>query len=489
MVGRKRTTVRVGTPGAKARLGTTGMTLVEVMVAVGISSIVVMGAYQIFIRVMGHSSQTQKRTSIRGDFSAFVGFLKKRMVSSNMRFFAFSGYSGPEEGQPISVGDNALGRFLIPVPGVCADLSTPTCGTTTTNCCQDDIALMYIDYQYASTPSVAGICALDASTIIVDMYNPLYGTPTMTSGNVSVAGDTGFPGGTVSFKAGSQLAMAYIPVATLWTVSKDPSPYSINYTTTNGVITYDDVTFNGNPDCTSNIQFDSSTSLPKLDKLYAVKVSPLVISQWTGKTTPSALKDTTTLGSGHFPTRLFNFNINTIGKTVDAQGKGRLAIRRCQYTGSGTYGFTCNSNDLIWVGSIDHVRMDEYFTMKLDVSNTNVSRYELIGGPMATALPAVNGAIQCNPFDTNADCAQLQMPALGSLKVALPLNGNNLPLESFETLSNTQFSLLKQQALSRIQFRVRFTQPVAAGSQETWQETWNDGRTDIMEESFDAPVF
>jgi prepilin-type N-terminal cleavage/methylation domain-containing protein len=386
-----------------------GFSLIEILVGAAISVMAAMAALQFFQLGQKYLLDSSKRIGLKVDMVTLQGALQKQVASKDLRFFAFSGLQN----------DQALARFLIPLPSLCRDLSV----------CPNDTSFFYISYEKLNTPSVNAICFLNQSTLLVDTSSNLYGTSTLNAldnkftiatGGIHAAGD-------IQIQVDQLLSLINPPNGTLWRVIGAPSQMTLQWDAVDGV--FESAKGDFPEPCLANAIIDPGSHKP--EGLIKVPIEPL-LQPLTGGSIANISSETILASVGNFPMRLSGVIIRGVGRKND----GTFGLVNCVLNKSNV---SCSGSDILHFSDIKQARVTESFSVLLNGAPDSVRFYEIMTGSMSSL-------VGCGTSDTT--CHPLIITDIASIPVLL--NGT----ESFESISADGFSYLKQEALTRIQFRL-----------------------------------
>ena len=413
-----------------------GLTLVELIVGMGLMSLAAIAL--MFVLLQGHKASTSayKRMGQKRDIATVAGHLQKFVPSGDVRFFAFMKKNPP-------LTPSFLGRFLIPQPGRCSDLSA----------CNEDTSFLYIHYDKTTSPAVSVIDMLPGDRLIVDLKTETYGVAKFNDGEgfeVTESGGTS-PKGKISIGANTLIAVMNPPIATLWRATGLPVLYESEACPTDkskvckrGVL----------PEERLPLSLPSPVPMPfpYENKLYSVPVEKFLMKQFTGTlgTEPTSVEAKDAVGI--FPMRLFIANVRSVGRSLnwapgdieDPLKRGDFGINDCSIDGI-SKNIVCNGTSYLQTGKVSRVRMDEFFHVRMMSGalptplSADQERFELLTGTMPT-LPSCQ----------SATCKKLDVASPASITYLARSD------ETSNQIIEPNFSLIKQESLRKIRMHLQF---------------------------------
>jgi len=410
-----------------------GLSLIEMIIAVGLSALVIYLGATLLSGANKQVKNSGEKFTSRTLLAVLSGSLQKFMASGDLRFLAFSG-------RPLN--DRPVARAVLPLPEKCSDPS----GTADPQCARD-VGVVYVHYDKLTTPTVTVICNFVEPTSangfkgkwLVDLNNETYGPPTaVTDGfNISGAADAPFTRGLVTVKLNQMLVLMNPPISTLWVATSAPTKLNVTVLTPAPALTTSpDLT----GDCLKNLQASQDVT-----KLYTIDYVPLILTQFTGGTSANINPATLISTQGSYPLRIFASEFRSVGKRK-ISNEYELALSSCSVSTNSptlplTSSITCTGKVIASIPNVTSIKLEEIFTLKL--KNSVAERFEL-----KTAAQTLS------PSCAAPICKALPI-TLGSIPVLTPRTTNtSTTMESFETLDPTDFSLIKQEALARLRFKL-----------------------------------
>ncbi len=380
-----------------------GYSLTGILIAVAISSLIMIGAVEFLNRMQGSLSSSVKRHSELDDVSIFESFLIKYLGRSDIQIFGFT--SDPNQ---------QVYRMVLPLPGRCADLTA----------CPDQVSLAFSYFDDKSTPFVTAVCALPTFpvTVIFDIQaDPMSTVALQGAGFAVTSGGAAGVGGTVNLAPGSIVSFADIPYASLWVSTQAPAP--LNFTYVAATKTFSSPVMQTYPECSRHL--DLTVDGNYSNRFYSIRVNPLqLLNFFSAAALPNARNAT-----GQFPTRVFNASILSVGVVAaNASEPIRLAILECDVQGQR---LAC-ANEKLKIANVLKARVGMSFSAPLG------------GGPVPQVYDVVGAETPCE--GTTETCA--------GLRVTTPANYRALlPGETYTNLSPAEFSLIKLEKLASVKVR------------------------------------
>lgn len=396
-----------------------GITLVELMI--GASLLVVAGilANQLFTKSIFLQKKASDQTLNKVDQLALTKFAKDKIPSSNIKFFS---YTGADLKDPAGVG---LVRTIIPMTSKCFDLSTASC--------EDDVGLLFVDYNFNRYPMASIICRLNESgdnpDWLIDLNNNNYGQGTYNTSKKEIRIDDIsalklFPTGGIKLAENQLIAMISPPNGYLWIVKEPPTSYSIGPEFP--------------AECNSRLQRNADGTY-KTNELYRIKLNPVILDKFVTEETILKPKDFV-FPSTMLPVRLANVKLMTIGKVIDGD-KANIGTSNCETTLDGAYtSLNCvKTKDYFY--DIKRMRIDQKFKISLidgTVPRSSEKWYEI-------SSTSLTNPSTCT--DSSSACATLPINNLADI----PTFVSN---EKANYLQSGKFSLIKQEELDQTRIRV-----------------------------------
>ena len=389
-----------------------GVSLIELMVGLALAFVTILALYSVTTFFGREVASSFKKHTTAVDLDNIRTHLKRFLTPGTIRLFAFTGQSSQH-----------LARVLVPLPATCADLSTG-------GDCVNSTSMVYVSYEKARNASITAVCALNDSEWLIDTGDVAYGTTTFNSGTFSVLAPGTPTPERLDTGNGQLLALVNGPVVTLWrSVAPGATPIAFYHNGSAWMM--------NNPGATPVPDECRRQLEPNVGRAGLVKmpIQPANIMQFTNGNNVVGVDPTLKINSmGTFPMRIMAVRLRSVGMIpgVDARGvrRNRLVIRDCSYNAADR--IECNGSDFLTYAPINGVSIDETFDQTL--GGIPRAYYQITHGPVT------NG---CNP----SNCAGL----VSSNNSAIPIR---IGSESPQDLVGTAFSMIKQEAVTNIRFRV-----------------------------------
>ncbi len=418
-------------------LSNRGFSLLELMIGTALSLVVITGFFTLFLMGQKATVESFNRHIVKSEMALVSGHIQRFMPSGDSRFFGFSGKT--------SLGDRPLARFLIPQPGFCRDLDSQRCS--------NDTSFLYIHYDKTTTPAVTAICLfpeINPDSVLVDTNNGAYGSSVFNPPNntftVTPPPDSPFATGTIEIKIQSLIAFMNPPIATLWINSDKPTVLQVTENTP-GIITYDPGAQALPTECVHHLKNDPGNPGKKLlsSPLVRVPVEPYVLGQFTGGSAAISESEKNS-NAGKFPQRLFVTFVRSVGPleilSNEKVTQRNFGVRNCDLIPPKT--LTCQGKDVIVMNIQSKIRIEHTFAIQLfDLTGVplNTERFDVLTDLMLNTQQGTCQAPGC-----------LIVKDVHKLPVAIMPPG--LASESSEKLYSSEFSLLKQESLMKLRFRL-----------------------------------
>lgn len=414
--------------------------MLELVVAIALSAIALFLGATLLKSVGKQTNNAGTKFTQRTLLATISGSLQKYLASGDLRFFAFSGLATP---------NRMLARAVLPLPAQCGDFASSPDPK-----CAQDVGLVYVHYDKLTTPTTSVLCNYQAPTTanrlhgkwLVDLRNDTYGPPTLAAkpaasfDGFDIVGAASAPyiRGAIRVEDKQILALMNPPLATLWVASGKPTALlGVNNT---------DPTASGVPgECLKSLKKDPGDATKYLvDKLYTVEYTPLVLSQFTNGSGSNIDPDALTSSQGVYPLRLFSASFRSVGRRQVTPNNYEFAFSPCDVVAQAASTLAvkttlvCSDNAIATVPGITQSRIEEVFQIKLN--GTTAERFEVMKS--SQTLSASCGAPLCQSLPIAA------FPGIPSVSQPGGV------AETFENFDSTAFSLLKQEAISRLRFKL-----------------------------------
>lgn len=424
---------------------TKGLSMLELVVAIALSAIALWGGATLLKSVGKQTNNASTKFTQRTLLATISGSLQKHLASGDLRFFAFTGLSSP---------NRLMARAVLPLPGNCGDFPA-----TADPACNDDVSLLYVHYDKLTTPTITVLCNYvdpkpGASAggnhlhgkWLVDLYTDTYGPPVLAQrpaqpfDGFDIVGPPSAPyiRGAIKVEDKQILALMNPPLATLWVASNKPAALA-------GVNATDPTTSGVPAECVKNMRRNPGDLTKYLvDKLYTIEYTPLVIHQFTGGTGTNIDEAALKSAQGAYPLRLFSASFRSVGRRkTTPTNQYEFALSPCNIvtqeaanTATKTI-LGCSDNPIATVPGIEQSRIEEVFQVKF--SGTPAERFEILG-TLQTVSPTCTG-----PLCVKLPAAYPTIPSVSAPSGVA---------ESFENFDGSTFSFLKQEAISRLRFKL-----------------------------------
>jgi len=440
-------------------------------------------AYNLFFTQEKFLTSTSQRLQIKTEISMVTKYVNKAL-SKDLRHMAFSG-------QPATALDNTYYRFIIPMPGVSANLNYRL---------PDDTALIFSDFDSDKQPTARALCAYDSaySGILVDLAGTQRGNVTYTTPpDLQVSGSNPNEiSGVIDIGSQSVLALLNLPTSTLWTINSIPF-WLVPINDPSGLLPPSSI----NPECLQHMRttgVHAVTGMPQYatDNLLVIPLRPFVIGNLTG--TPSNVSlDQRREAYSALPLWFTSVKLKSVGSALKAQSSAStlpaasttpidtasnpipagiiktLSVHDCQINSSNILNCTQNST-IIDAGPIKRTRIEFGYKVNLDSSSTTLphkTHYEILRAQAQDAKGAVAhpqcandpqcGVLKTPPFLWSCSWSNNLWPTRLSLLGDVESDcGNPSQKESLGQLRTDYFSLVKQLMLSSITFRIALDKEV-----------------------------
>jgi hypothetical protein len=401
-----------------------GYSLIELMVGSAVLMLVLFAAGRLYFTGLERANSTIAHYHYKDQMGILSGYLQKYLVSGDTRFFGFTFQT-----------EKPLGRVLIPQPcrsSTGAEVPASTCNQST--------SFRFVHYDKTTQPALSAICTLPTGSnvkhptepvpisVVLDLLNPTYGTASLqapsatTEGGVVVTGGQKLRLGTASQPRA--WAMISPPDATLWKTQGAIEPLNLSSANVETIL---------GSECAQRLQKDSSNQYV-LSGLYKVDLLPLELTPFTGGNAIPNEEELLQL-VGSFPQRVIEVSLRSLGIDGDS-----LGVVTC------TPNWNCGQEPpiLSMVGAQTMTLQAKYF---LGMGSSPKDWYQY-------TAPGAGPSGFCDP----AQCAAMPVPP----QIPGLVTHNETP----ESLDPSQFSLIKQEGLSRLRFRVTRKQTIQSEKPE-----------------------
>ncbi len=369
-------------------------------------------------------------TEVQRDGFYLARHLGWHMPASGQQFMA---YSGLNDAHPV-------GRFLVPLPGVCRDLSRAGC--------EDSTALAYIHWDAKTMPSLTAAClipdteALGLSSarygktaLVLDLASPAYGIATFDKGerlaSVEKTQTQRYADGPVRLLAGALLALEGDGVAHLWVVGERPQPpLSSEWGEGSTSLKIDGRLLP--QDCVDRLRPGAGGARAEVVLLSARPWVPSNLNGGSPSTAPVVVPD-----AASYPLRLSVVQPRVLGFKPDPLvGRSSVAIRKCRVNVRLDDELDCNlpDPDLLPVRGVDRLRLE--LVLGAGEGQEGTRRFEPLVAPMSRL--SLCESPECETLD-------VQVGAITNVTRAS---------ESLQNLEFDRFSLLKMQLLRKLRLRM-----------------------------------
>ncbi len=407
-----------------------------------IIGIIILGAGYFATREPGSRfGKTKLAVEVLDDGTTLARHLNRHVSAGGFRYFSAT----------TTQDGTGWGRFLIPLSGLCRDLSTPGC--------EDTSGLLYIHRDLTTSPSVQAACYLSdvattgldpqrygESALVLDLAAPgslgAEFDPTESAIEVRAVENRSRPAGPILIHAGSLLALSEGKDSYLFVGRGEPlRPVTATWGEESRSVQVDGATLPES--CSRALTIGPEGSRAKILLLPARPFREAITSGKREVSTP--LPSLSIL-----PASLSTAQIRILGFRVDALlARSDVAIRKCVVdSGPLLDQVVCDLSgpDLLPVRGISRMRLE--VVLKNFAQNGPGQRFE----PLA---PGMKTSPYCNPPSCEASYYEM-----GKLRVLSQEN------ETEEQLNLDQFSLLKMNRLHKIMLRLR---PADANGDESFE--------------------
>ena len=390
-----------------------GYSLVELLVGAALLVVGIFAAYSLLSEFGVYFSKKQKNMMARTDAALLAGTVQKRLAGGDLKFYLFTGQT---------VLPRA--RAIIPLPSRCVDFAS----------CAQSTSVLFANYDRAMSAAATAICAFDADRLLIDVGKTTFGQATRDGLGFKVVNTNPATEARLKLEDGEVIATVVAPTAALWQSTGEVTDAPT------------DTTLYTNPSCLSNATLLDPTdpSLgPDFDKLFLVRIKPLIFKQFTTSGTEEAgtlgpAVTTTALGAV-FPLRLINVRMTILGmKQAVISEVGDPGHPIYEYSiflddcAGPSLPANCVGANQLSIQKLTHVSFQSEFRVALEPTFTS-SAFVANGG---TATELCTGT--CRALPVGAAFTKAAMPG-----------------ESFESLDASEFTLLKQEVLGKIKIEHR----------------------------------
>lgn len=367
-----------------------GFTLIEVMVVLGVSSVLILILNSVLVSISDKVADSFETTTKSADISALFSWMQSNLLFGELKIYGFTG----------ATGDLPLASAMIPFQNLCSDLNSS---------CPGDTAILAPMLNLNKTPMVQAICALSAQTVLIDLSRNSLGQGTTVADGFNVSAMGHLRGGSLKITKGTILAFIDEPSATLFVADGPPVTFNPQYNSSTGL--FEEARIAANPTCISLVQDPTG--------LVTVDLRPFVLPG-SGTDIPS---DTAiSAAMGEFPVKMTSAKFLSIGR--NASKKDHWGARICDENTL----TSCSGKDFLWAENIGKVDFFEYFNIPLG-TNAVQTRYSI---------------------GDNVDCSTLSCT---KLPMVVPFRAMNTT-EKPGVLDSVKFSLSKQAYIQKLEFQV-----------------------------------
>ena len=415
-----------------------GFSLIEIMIGAGLMVLVVSAGYKALQYMNVEVFSSFRRQSRANEMDIMRTHVMRFLSPGTLRLYAMSGKVPPS--------DQSLARLLVPLPGRCADLSPPS----STCAANGSTAVLYVSYPKPNPAAITAACGLAWNAWMVDSGDTAYGT-TSYAGDAFTINVSGQPADTIRTGGERILGLVNAPVVSLWRSVSAGTPMNIYQSPPGSGTWYYDSSSGMTPlpaECSAQFRRDGGGN-PIVNQMIRLEVAPVHLAQFTGGPQNYSASDLVQ-AQGTFPMRIAPLNLRSIGIQQEEKVpvrtppvyENRLSIKNCTFSGDR---IACGGQSFLSFGPIAGVSVSETFDSDLRNAPAGATRFEIFNSVTPVSASCA------------ANCAGLPLPDTANIPVLL--NGT----EVISQLDASQFSLLKQEAITGVQFKVRFD----SGPEET----------------------